>query len=227
MTIWQLYRSFFFLYIRTLFLDPRVVFFFSVFRVFFLKTSFDLAFLTSSLVLLINSHHCFRQQKNAAKIPRNRQKTKEANRKHSEIPTVGWGGGVEVWGGVQGRSGEGEGGRFWDPTSSEHIYNRKDSGRGRCCLAAEVRGDSWGGFSRGGKYRLHRSTGLRSWTANGEGGAQSTKSGPVTSAAVFKGNVIPVVTVSRGTKTKEKDPRHTGIPSGKRIRCGGGGSGAP
>lgn len=38
----------------------------------------------------------------------------------------------------------------------------------------------------------------------GDGGGQSTKSGPVTSAAVLKGNVVPVVTVSRGMKTKER-----------------------
>lgn len=71
MTIWQLYHNFF-LYIWTLFLIQAILFFFVYF--FFSQDLFDLTFVTSSFVLLINSHHCFRQQKNAAKIPKNRQK---------------------------------------------------------------------------------------------------------------------------------------------------------
>lgn len=87
-------------------------------------------------------------------------KTKEANRKHSEIPTVG------RWGWVGARLGK-RGRPFWDPTSSGHIYNRKDKGWGGVREGCGGSGGGWGQVCRliwdGG--HLHRSTGLRSWTA--------------------------------------------------------------
>lgn len=52
------------------------------------------------------------------------------------------------------------------------------------------------------------------------GGGQSTKSGPVTSAAVFKGNVVPVVTVSRGMKTKGHDAREYQAGKGSDATAG-------
>lgn len=137
MTIWQLYHSFFH-YIWTLSFQALFFVWF-----FFSQDLFNLIILISNLVLLINSHHCFRQQKKkkkCCKFLKKQTKTKEANRKHSEIPTVR---------GVQEKTGGGRG-SFRDPAASEHIYNRKDKGFG-------------GGG--GGQVHLHRSTGLRSWTA--------------------------------------------------------------
>lgn len=107
MTIWQLYHNFFFsifepfFSIQASFLCVGFLFFFCIF---FLKTSVDLAFFTSNLVLLINSHHCFRQQKNAAKIPKNRQKPRRRTENTVRFQQLegkgGWKGSAgEVWGG--------------------------------------------------------------------------------------------------------------------------------
>ena len=153
MTIWRIFFSIF---------EPFSQFKLFFFCIFFVRPLF-LFFLTSNLVLLINSHHCFRQQKNAAKISKEiRQKPRRRKEKHWDSNCGGWGLGEGAWGGV-------------DLTSSGHIYNRKDEGGGG------VVGE-WAGECG---VRLHRSTGLRSWTARG--GRAGAEWGSVTSAAVCIG----------------------------------------
>lgn len=140
MTIWQLYHSFF----PTIFEPSHFKLCFLY--IFFPQDLFKLIIIISNLVLLINSHHCFRQQKEkCCKFLKKQTKTKEANRKHSEIPTVR---------GVQEKTGgEGWGGHLG--SCSLRTY-----------LQQKGQGFWWWKWGSGwGKVHLHRSTGLRSWTA--------------------------------------------------------------
>lgn len=46
-------------------------------------------------------------------------------------------------GSAEGGLGRGDGGNFWDPTYSEHIYNRKDEGVGHGCGGGGQGGLVW------------------------------------------------------------------------------------
>lgn len=135
MTIWQLYHSFFH-YIWTLsyFKLPFLYMFFSLFNV---------IILISNLVLLINSHHCFRQQKNAANSSKNRQKP----RRRTEN-TVRF----QQWGECRRRR----------EVGGVHLGSRSL----RTYLQQKGQGFRWWRWGSGwGEVHLHRSTGLRLWTA--------------------------------------------------------------